>query len=176
MPVSPYPAGNHIYPSWEQALFQEAAANKSLDQATTTNGVFCVLLNVDSLGYKFSYSHQFYTDLMSQPTLSGGVPAIFNVGSALAPIGPLQVQVTTPTVNITGANLVFDGDDVTFLQVQQITAGQNVVSALALYRANAGPSSTWRLIYYCDNGAGFPVQPVGGNVTIQWNAGGIFTL
>jgi hypothetical protein len=106
------------------------------------------------------------------------VPAIFNVGGN-APAVALQTQVTTPTVTVgTGptAGPVFSGDACTFLQVTTITAGFNIVSALALYRHNAGASNTWRLIYYCDNGAGFPVQPNGGNVTINWNASGIFML
>jgi hypothetical protein len=177
------PTGNVVYPKWKQALVQEAATNKSLDQVDAPNSVYCALLHLGSaaepLGYTYSSTHQFYTDLQMAATVgSGHESAVFN-GFDATPAGALDKQITTPTVNIgTGATAgpVFDGDDPTFLQVTTVPGGFNKVGALVLYRRNAGPNTTWRLIYYCDTGAGFPIQPNGGNVIINWNPAGIFML
>jgi hypothetical protein len=165
------PTGNVIYPLWRSVLVQEAQPSKSLDQTDVNNAVYCALLHCgspgESLGYTYSATHQFYTDLQMAPTVgSGHESAVFNAS------GPLDKQITTPTVN-TG---IFDGDDLTFLVITTVVAGFNSVDALVLYRRNAGASSAWRLVYYCDTGAGFPVIPNGGNITITWNAAGIFTL
>jgi hypothetical protein len=178
------PTGNVVYPKWKQALVQEAQANKSLDQTDVNNAVYCALLNVgtptQALGYTYSAAHQFYTDLLMAPTVgSGHELAVFNGPFPQSNPGPLDKQITTPTVNIGAGTFpgpVFDGDDSTFLQVTTTAGGFVTVDALVLYRRNAGLNSTWRLIYYCDTGAGFPVQPNGGNITINWNAAGIFML
>ena len=46
-----------------------------------------------------------------------------------------------------------------------------------LYRKNAGANTTWPLIAYIDTGVtGLPVTPNGGNITVTWNASGIFKL
>jgi hypothetical protein len=177
------PTGNVVYPKWRQALVQEAGANESLDQIDATNGVYCALLHVGSagepLGYTYSSAHQFYSELLMAPTVeSGHESAVLNGYNQTNP-GPLDKQVTTPTLNIgSGATAgpIFDGDDVTFLQVTNVPGGFNSVDALVLYRRNAGLSSTWRLVYYCDTGAGFPIYPNAGNVIINWNAAGIFML
>jgi len=172
-----YPSGNALYPNWKVTAWQELSSVKSLDQSGV-NGVYCCLVQIQApnpnISYTYSNAHTFYTDLIA-PNSGSPQSAIFNVGGSPNP-GALQQQITTATLNIVGAAPVFDGDDVTFLQVTNIFAGFNSVGALVLFRMNAGLSSTWRLVYYCDTGAGFPVQPNGGNVTIQWNASGIFAI
>lgn len=180
-----YPVGNKVYPKYRQALVQEAQTLKSLDQSDATNGVYCALVQIQAanpnVSYTYDPSHQFYTDLVAPNGLPPGSQplAVLNVGGG-PPAGAILVQVTTPTITTIGTGTfpgpVFDGDDCTFLQVTSIFAGFNVVGALVLFRHNAGANNTWRLIYYCDTGAGFPVQPNGGNVTINWNASGIFML
>jgi len=66
-------------------------------------------------------------------------------------------------------NGTFDAADITFTA----TAG-DPATALVLY-VDSGVAGTSRLIAYLDTIPGFPVT-LGGDVTITWNASGIFTL
>lgn len=73
--------------------------------------------------------------------------------------------------NTTVLNGTFDGDNVTFTAVSGAS-----VEALIIY-IDTGVSSTSRLIAYIDTSVtGLPVTPNGGDITITWNASGIFTL
>jgi hypothetical protein len=120
--------------------------NLDLDTDTTQDGVYAAL--IDTGTYTFSAAHQFYSQL-------SGV------------VGTDQ-RITTPT--ITGG--VFDGTDVTFPSVTGNTA-----EAIVLYRRNSGANTTWRLIAFIDTGVtGLPVTPNGGNITVTWNASGIFAI
>ena len=68
-------------------------------------------------------------------------------------------------------NGVFDGGDVTFTAVTG-----NSVEALVLY-IDTGNSATSRLVAYIDTGVtGLPVTPNGGDISVTWNASGIFAL
>lgn len=121
-------------------------ANADLDNDTVNDGVYAAL--VDTGTYTFSAGHQFYSQL-------SGI------------VGTDQ-RITTPTIT----NGVFDGTDVTFPSVTGNTA-----EAIVLYRRNAGANTTWRLIAFIDTGVtGLPVTPNGGNITVTWNATGIFAL
>lgn len=65
----------------------------------------------------------------------------------------------------------FDAADSTFTAVTGAT-----VEALIIY-LDTGVTTTSRLIAYIDTGVtSLPVTPNGGNITITWNASGIFTL
>lgn len=79
---------------------------------------------------------------------------------------------TAQTINnTTVANGLFDGDNVTFTAVSG-----NSVEALVIY-IDTGSSATSRLVAYIDTGVtGLPVTPNGGDITITWNASGIFQL
>lgn len=124
----------------------KGTSNNLLNSAAGATGVFVAMVTA---GYTFSQSHQFYSSLT-------------NI------IGTDQ-EVTTKT-QVSG---VFDGDDLTYTAV---TAGSTVV-ALVLYRKNAGANTTWPLIAYLDTGmTGLPVTTNGGNITVTWNASGIFKL
>ena len=102
---------------------------------------------VDTGTYTYNSAHDFYNDL-------SGV-----VGT------PQTIANTTVT------NGTFDGDDVTFT-----TVTGNSVEALVIY-IDTGDSATSRLVAYIDTSVtGLPVQPNGGDITISWNASGIFTL
>ena len=71
----------------------------------------------------------------------------------------------------TFTNGVFDGADVTFTAV----TGSNV-EALIIY-IDTGTAATSPLVAYIDTSVtGLPVTPNGGDVTITWNASGIFAL
>jgi len=123
-----------------------AAANVSLNVDTADDGVYCAL--VDTGTYTYSAAHEFYSDL-------SGV------------VGTDQ-RITTPTV----ANGTLDGDNLTFTSVSGAT-----VEALVIYRHNAGANTTWKLVAYIDTGqTGLPVTPNGGDITITWDASGIFTI
>lgn len=121
-------------------------ASYNLDNDTTTDGVYVAL--VDTGTYTYSAAHQYYSSL-------SGV------------VGTDQ-RITTPTVT----SGTFDGSDVTFTSVTG-----NSVEALVIYRKNSGANTTWPLVAYIDTGiTGLPVTPNGGNITITWNASGIFQL
>lgn len=120
--------------------------NSDLDNDTSTDGPFCAL--VDTGTYTYNAAHQFYSDL-------SGV------------VGTDQ-RISTPTV--TSGTL--DGDNLTYTAVSG-----NSVEALVIYRKNSGANTTWRLVAYIDTGVtGLPVTPNGGDITVTWNASGIFTI
>lgn len=113
---------------------------------TGATGLFVAL--VDTGTYTYSSAHDFYNDL-------SGV------------VGTDQ-EITTVT---TTAGVV-DGDNVTFTAVSG-----NSCEALVLYRKNAGANTTWYLVAYIDTSVtGLPVTPNGGDITITFNASGIFAL
>ena len=71
----------------------------------------------------------------------------------------------------TYTNGVFDGSDVTFTAVSG-----NTVEALIIY-IDTGTAGTSPLVAFIDTGVtGLPVTPNGGDITITWNASGIFAL
>lgn len=125
---------------------EQASASSSLAGSGTT-GVYAAL--VDTGTYTYSASHQFYSDL------SAGV-----VGT------PQEIGSKTFT------NGLFDGADVTFTAVSGASC-----EAIAIYIKNAGANTTWRLVAWLDTGVtGLPVTPNGGDISITWNASGIFQL
>lgn len=124
----------------------QGSSNSALNGSGTT-GVYAAL--VDTGTYTYSATHQFYSDL------SGVVGTDQEIGA---------------TKSYT--NGVFDGADVTFPSVTG-----NSVEALVIYVKNAGANTTWRLVAYIDTSVtGLPVTPNGGNITVSWNASGIFGL
>jgi len=102
---------------------------------------------VDTGVYTYSSTHQFLSDL------SGVVGTAQTLGSK------------------TVTNGVFDAADVTYTAVTG-----NSVEALVIY-IDTGTAGTSRLVAFIDTGVtGLPVTPNGGNITITWNASGIFAL
>lgn len=117
-----------------------------LDNDTSTDGPYTAL--VDTGTYTYNTAHDFYNDL-------SGV------------VGTDQ-RITGPTVT----NGLFDGSDLTFTSVSGAS-----VEALVIYRHNSGANTTWPLVCYLDTSVtGLPVTPNGGNITVTWNASGIFQL
>lgn len=124
---------------------------EQLLQFTTDNnlssGTVKVAL-VDTGTYTYSSSHQFYSSVSSAVV---GTPQ--SIGSK------------------TFTNGVFDGADVTFTAV----TGSSV-EALVIY-IDTGSASTSPLVAYIDTSVtGLPVTPNGGDISITWNASGIFAL
>jgi hypothetical protein len=102
---------------------------------------------VDTGTYTYSSAHDFLDDLT-------GV------------VGTAQTIANTTVTNGT-----FDGDNVTFTAVSG-----NTVEALVIY-IDTGVAGTSRLVAYIDTSVtGLPVTPNGGDITISWNASGIFTI
>jgi len=120
--------------------------NADLDNDTATDGPFTAL--VDTGTYTFSQSHQFFSSV-------SGV------------VGTDQ-RITAPTVTLG----TLDGGDLTYTAVTGAS-----IEALVIYRKNSGANTTWRLVLFEDTGVtGLPVTPNGGNITVTWNASGIFTI
>lgn len=102
---------------------------------------------VDTGTYTYSSAHQFYSSVS----------------------GVVGTPQTLTSKSVTDG--VFDADDVTFTSV----TGSSV-EALLIY-IDTGTASTSRLVAYIDTGVtGLPVTPNGGNISITWNASGIFAL
>ena len=139
---------NAIYDKWKTTIMK-AEANSELDSADGATGVYCAL--VDTGTYTFSQTHQFY--------------------SSLSGIVGTDQEILSKTIG-TVAEGVFDGANLTYTAVTGAT-----VEALVLYRKNGGANTTWPLIAYIDTGVtGLPVTPNGGDITVTWNASGIFKL
>ena len=102
---------------------------------------------VDTGVYTYSAAHDFLDDLT-------GI-----VGTAVT----LGTKTTTAGV--------FDAADSTFTAVTGAT-----VEAIVIYKDTGGSPDTSQLLAYIDSGTGLPVTPNGGDITIAWNASGIFGI
>lgn len=123
---------------------------EALLQFTTNNNLSSGTVKVAlvTAGYTYSSAHQFYS------SVSASV-----VGT------PQTIGTKTFT------NGVFDGADVTFTAV---TGSQ--ATSLVLY-IDTGSAATSPLVCYLDTSiTNLPVTPNGGDISIVWNASGIFAL
>jgi hypothetical protein len=103
---------------------------------------------VDTGVYTYNAADQFYTSVSSAVV---GTPQ--TIGSK------------------TFTNGVFDGADATFTAVTGAS-----IEALVLY-VDTGTAATSPLVAYIDTSVtGLPVTPNGGDISITWNASGIFAL
>ena len=124
----------------------KAALLQASANSALTGTVKAVL--IDAADYTYSAAHDFYDD---------------------ASAGAVGTPQTIGTKTYTSGT--FDGDNVTF------TALTGDVCEAILIFIDTGTPSTSRLVAYIDTGVtGLPVTPNGGDVTITWNASGIFTL
>jgi len=114
---------------------------------TDINDLTVKVALVDTGTYTYSAAHEFLS------SLSG----VFGTAQTIA--------------NTTVTDGLFDGDNVTFTAVTG-----NSVEALVIY-IDTGTAGTSRLVTYIDTSVtGLPVTPNGGDITITWNASGIFQL
>ena len=103
---------------------------------------------IDTGTYTYSAAHQFWTS------------------ASAASVGTPQTLTTK-----TFTNGVFDADNSTFTAVSGAS-----VEALIIY-IDTGTAGTSPLVAYIDTSVtGLPVTPNGGDITITWNASGIFAL
>lgn len=137
---------NAIYPKYKEGLIT-GAANCALNGSGTT-GVYAALYDTGARAY--NAADTFYSDIS-------------------AAIVGTPVEIGTVKSYTNG---VFDGADVTFTAVSGASA-----EAIAIYVQNAGANTTWRLVAFLDtNITNLPVTPNGGNISVTWNASGIFGL
>lgn len=124
---------------------------EQLLQFTTNNNLSAGTVKValiDTGTYTYNATHQFWSS------------------ASAAAVGTPQTIGTKTFTNGT-----FDGDNVTFTAVTG-----NSVEALILY-VDTGSAATSPLVAYIDTSVtGLPVTPNGGDITVSWNASGIFTL
>lgn len=126
--------------------YKESLLTGDSNISLTSGTVKCAL--VDTGTYTYSASHQFLSDLSGVVGTAGTIGATKSVTSG-----------------------TFDGADVTYSAVTG-----NSVEALVIY-IDTGVAGTSRLVAYLDTGVtGLPVTPNGGDITVTWNASGIFTL
>jgi hypothetical protein len=127
-------------------IYKQALLDGLSDTDINDGTVKVALIDTGTTAY--SAAHDFHNDISS---------AI--VGT------PQTIANTTVTTGL------FDGDNVTFTAVSG-----NTVEALIIY-IDTGNTATSRLVAYIDTGVtGLPVTPNGGDITITWNASGIFQL
>lgn len=139
---------NAVYQEWKEDLVQ-AVANTALS-STNVRVAF-----LDTAVYTFSQTHEFYS------SLSGGVyPNTRATGVALG--------------TKTYANGTFDAADATF---SAFSNGSVSVEGITIYIDNGTADASSYLVLYLDTSiTGMPFTPSGSDVTIAWNASGIFTL
>lgn len=102
---------------------------------------------IDTGAYTYSSAHEFFSSVS----------------------GVVGTPQTLTSKSVTDG--VFDAADVTFTSVTG-----NSVEALLIY-IDTGTAGTSRLVAFIDTGVtGLPVTPNGGNISITWNASGIFAL
>jgi hypothetical protein len=127
--------------------YKEALISGSANVSLSGGTVKAVL--VDTADYTYDAAHNFLDDVI-----------------AGARIGTAQT-----IANKTVTNGLFDGDDVTF---SAVTGDQ--AEAIIIYIDTGSEATSW-LVAYIDTGVtGLPVTPNGGNISITWNASGIFQL
>jgi hypothetical protein len=139
---------NALYPKYKQKILDPGTLGTTSGDAVDLAGDTIKVALVDTGTYTYSGTHEFYTSISS------------------AVVGTPQ---TLGTKTVTDG--VFDAADVTFTAV----SGSSV-EALVIYK-DTGTAGTSSLIAYIDTVAsGLPVTPNGGNISVAWNASGIFTL
>lgn len=114
---------------------------------TGSTGVYAALIDTGVATY--NSAHQYFSSI------------------AAGQIGT-EVELTYKTF----VNGLFDAADSTFTSV----TGNNA-EAIVIFVKTAGANTTWSLVAWLDTGVtGLPVLPNGGNITVNWNASGIFQL
>lgn len=138
---------NAVYPIWKSAILQ-ASANSAL---TSTN---VRVAFIDTGTYTYNAAHDFYNDL------TGVFPNTRATGVALG--------------TKTYTNGTFDAADATFTAFSN---GSVSLEAIVIYIDDGAADASSRLVLFLDTSiTGMPFTPSGSDVTIAWNASGIFTL
>jgi hypothetical protein len=138
---------NAVYPIWKSAILQ-ASTNSALT-STNVRTAF-----IDTGTYTYNAAHDFYNDL------TGVFPNTRATGVALG--------------SKTYTNGTFDAADATFTAFSN---GSVSLEAITIYIDDGTADASSRLVLFLDTSiTGMPFTPSGSDVTIAWNASGIFTL
>jgi hypothetical protein len=137
---------NAIYPKFKQSLMTANATSTNL-AANTGNDVKVALCNST-----FTYVATHANVAQVSGIIQGAAPS---------------------TGAVVYANGTVDMGDVTFPTVPSGTAAQSII----IYKWN-GTTGTSQLVCYLESASvtGLPVTPNGGDITITWDAAGVFTL
>ena len=149
---------NALYPKFKEALLNQAAGTAAINLSSDTN-IKVALVNItgSTNAYTYSSSHQYFSSVST---------------NSAAVVSTNYATLTGKTVN-SPVSGVFDADDQTFATV----SGTNVIGALVIFK-DTGTASNSPLIAFLDAGAGLPITPNGGSVTVSWDSGAnrIFAL
>jgi hypothetical protein len=138
---------NALYPKFKETILNPGTLGTTSNDAVDLADDTIKVALIDTGTYTYSSAHDYYND----------VSGVVGTPQTLA-----SKTVTSGT---------FDAADVTFTSVSGAS-----VEALIIYK-DTGTASTSMLIAYIDTvSSGLPVTPNGGNITITWNASGIFAL
>jgi len=143
--------GNELYPYGKQALLEKKI---DVEDVVATGNLVAALVNTS---YSPSYSHQFFNTSVAANQIDSSVA-----------LGSSTVSVDTGTGAVT-----FDAVDVLF---PTVTTG-NTVGAIVIYVNGATPGTDdYLLALFSDDGSAISLPTNGGNITVTWNASGLFAL
>ena len=141
-------SGNQLYPKGKQALLEKKI---DVEDTSGTDQLKCALL---STSYSPLDSDEFFDNIDSN-----------QVGSSVA--------LASTAVTVSGTRVTVDADNVTFSSV----AAGSTVGKIVIYVAGATPGSDDYLLVYFDNdGSAISLATNGGDITVSFNASGIFAL
>lgn len=125
-----------------------------------TSDIKASIIDLDE--YTFDARHQFYSDVaaLAKVAVSG------NLAGKTLTATPIT---ETPTIAVP---LVFDANDIT------INEASGAISEAVLLWVDSGNAATSPLILLITTGSSGALEiiPNGGNITLQWAAGGIFSV
>jgi hypothetical protein len=139
---------NALYPKWKEKLLQGTAA--ALLNGSGSTGVYACLYDVGA-GGAYDSADEFFSAVVAGQV---GTEIELSAGKSYT-------------------NGVFDSStDPTFTSV---TGAQ--CEAIIIFVKTASANTTWPVVAYLDtNITNLPVTPNGGNISVTWNASGIFGL
>jgi|TARA_R110000851_G_scaffold265805_1_gene418347 hypothetical protein len=141
-------SGNQLYPKGKEHLLKKQI---DVTDISGTDQLKCALM---STSYTAGDGDEFFN------SISGN-----QVGSSVA--------LASTAVSVVGTSVTVDADNVTFSSV----AAGSTVGKIVIYVAGATPGSDDYLLVYFDNdGSSISLATNGGDITVSFNASGIFAL
>ena len=139
---------NALYPKWKEKFLQGTAA--ALLNGSGSTGVYACLYDVGA-GGAYDSADEFFSAVVA---------------------GQVGTEIEL-SAGKTYTNGVFDSStDPTFTSVTGATC-----EAIIIFVKTASANTTWPVVAYLDtNITNLPVTPNGGNISLTWNASGIFGL
>lgn len=139
---------NALYPKFKEKLLNPGTAGINSGAQVDMDSDTIKVALVDTGTYTYSTAHEFLSSV---------------TGSTVGTAQTLGSKTVT--------NGVFDAADVTFTGLTG-----NSVEAYIIYKDTGTAASSPLIAYFDSATSGLPFTPNGGNLTIQWNASGIFAL